>query len=1044
MRKILSALCLSLLWLPADSLATESASFRPNDGHQTLTELRYEYPEQEPNDECVAPQIVNCGDIVDPAGIDVIADQDWYRFTTEAGDAITIGTEESAGLPPMDTVIYLYADDCTTQLAWDDDSGPGYYSLISDFGAPYTGEYNLLVIDFGNNETGSYKVFFDCIGTGPDNDTCAGAVALERCTSGHLEGTTASAQNDYYDVDQCIGYDLSGKDLVYSLDLHAGDYLEIDYVQNDEDAAVYVVTDCSNTNSSCVVGADAGYTGQWESIRHLIETDGTYYLILDSYIAESGGPWVMDYRVTCTGEVTWVSLDGSPEGTPAEVALDPSSSPQMSIIDLRIHGFWVEMRIHEDEVYQKVTLPDLGHIGAQHYGAPDLPIYRCPIAIPTSAHEMHLVAADIIEPPQEFADYLIWPQVIPALDDRSRTPEQFVRDEAIYTLDDFWPSDDGVAVVEKTLSFKIPSAMGEVYPAEWNPTSRVLRVYPHMRYTFAHGGEEYVSDEMNNDDQTLAAQHFVNWNSTWANFPRNPVFYVGYYRIVCLNSYLDDIQPLMIQKNSRGYYVSTQSYASSPTCATVRTDISNWYDTTIKSATHYLLIVGDVDMIPTCSFIYPLVINGVVYPDTCSTDDLYGSVNGDDLDEEIYVGRLSVDDDADCRQQIAKILRYEDFLSATGDHFDDAVLVAGTDATQPTVYESTQTVVARFDYYCDLAFDSLYGYSHSATNAMVKTSIDAGAGVVAYRGHGTPVSWYQWNDSPESFTTTEVYGLANGTKTPPVWAITCSNSDLSTEDCIGEVWMEGSTNGAVSHYGGTEPTARDANSLLEIDLFEAVYGDAAAGRTGIACQSKAIAKAENLTQGSIPSANPWKYLLLGDPQMRIMRANPYSGGLTVIGPPYVIVLPEGSDLPIGLFEGDRSPFKGGLVAAWKPGEGRNGSEVFENRYTQADGWAHIPINPTTPGWLYFTVQDSLGRSVCDSIIVIASVEDAPDLIESLGPIRFDIRPSVGSGTIQFAFGRPLRTEGEISVYDVSGREVARFTVPAGASEFIWQGTDQRG
>jgi len=138
------------------------------------------YAEQEPNDPCGSDQAILCMDVIDPGCIDYLGDRDWYVFTANAGDEITCGTDfASGGLPGFDSYIELYADDCTTQLAYDDDSGPGTYSLISGFIAPYTGAYHLMVRAYGDYYTGCYMAFVDCNipPPPPDNDTCEGAEA---------------------------------------------------------------------------------------------------------------------------------------------------------------------------------------------------------------------------------------------------------------------------------------------------------------------------------------------------------------------------------------------------------------------------------------------------------------------------------------------------------------------------------------------------------------------------------------------------------------------------------------------------------------------------------------------------------------------------------------------------------------------------------------------------------------------------------------------------------------------------------------------------
>ena len=260
------------------------------------------YAEQEPNDPCGSDQAVVCMDVIDPGCIDYVGDGDWYAFEVEAGIAITCGTDASAGLPTVDTYIELYSDDCITRLTYDDDGGPGTYSLISNFTAPYTGTYHLKVKSYGDYYTGCYMAFIDCEvpPPPPENDTCAGAEEfgyfLTRCTAGTLAGNTSDYNADYSPTNYCTGYSqAAGKDAVYYMDLEAGDVCDFIYTETGYDASLYILTDCSDMNS-CIAGAD----DPEEILDWAVPTTGRYYLILDGYSAyDTGGPWTLDYMIEC-------------------------------------------------------------------------------------------------------------------------------------------------------------------------------------------------------------------------------------------------------------------------------------------------------------------------------------------------------------------------------------------------------------------------------------------------------------------------------------------------------------------------------------------------------------------------------------------------------------------------------------------------------------------------------------------------------------------------------------------------------------------------
>ncbi len=311
--------------------------------HYVLNNIRSEFPEQEPNDACPG-QSAACGDVVTPAYLEP-AGQDWYTFYVTAGAPITVGTDAVNQGDYCDTYIELYFECGGTILAQDDDGGPGTYSLISSFTAPYTGNYNLKVRGYNASSTGPYKAFFQCTppasgaccfndghcavlsqsncvqqgGTyqgddtlcdpnpcpqpppPPENDTCAGAFEIPRCSGGSLQGDNTWANNDYDPGDGgCTGgYAERGRDVAYFMNLVAGDVVDMTYTQLQYDAAFYIVTDCANVPGTCLVGADGTISGQPEVIHWVAPANGTYFVILDCYYLNYGGLWTLDYTITC-------------------------------------------------------------------------------------------------------------------------------------------------------------------------------------------------------------------------------------------------------------------------------------------------------------------------------------------------------------------------------------------------------------------------------------------------------------------------------------------------------------------------------------------------------------------------------------------------------------------------------------------------------------------------------------------------------------------------------------------------------------------------
>lgn len=272
--------------------------------------------EVEPNNSLATAQLLECGNVLRPASIAVSTprDTDYVKFTVTAGTVITVGTDADGTSGQVgDTRIRLFDANGAT-LATDDDSGPGLYSLIT-FTATYTGTYYAGFAAYGS-QTGSYKGFVSCQTPQPPpaNDQCAGAIFIE-CGNVNLSGSTQFANNDYTPLASglggCTGYSELGRDVVYVINAGGGDSVNLTYTSA-ADGSIYLITNCASPTTSCVAGADATLAGQPEVLSYTFPSTGVYYLILDSYGANTGGAWTLTGEFRCaivpTIAKTWGTL----------------------------------------------------------------------------------------------------------------------------------------------------------------------------------------------------------------------------------------------------------------------------------------------------------------------------------------------------------------------------------------------------------------------------------------------------------------------------------------------------------------------------------------------------------------------------------------------------------------------------------------------------------------------------------------------------------------------------------------------------------------
>jgi hypothetical protein len=195
--------------------------------------------------------------------------------------------------------------------------------------------------------------------------------------------------------------------------------------------------------------------------------------------------------LTQSGSTSWVSLDGSKPGTPADIVLDKdNSSASTSTISIVIHGFWAERKEGPGGPYTKISVPGIGAV--QQTGAPSLPGLRLNLAVATTADTIKLRSASLSDH-RAYAGVLIWPNPIGETD-RPGGKEQFRRDEKLYSQNANWPGPSARAL--ESVRAKLGSINGaavEIYPMQWNPATKTLIVNRVMKMTFDHSGNTNTS-----------------------------------------------------------------------------------------------------------------------------------------------------------------------------------------------------------------------------------------------------------------------------------------------------------------------------------------------------------------------------------------------------------------------------------------------------------------------------------------------------------------------------------------------------------------------
>jgi hypothetical protein len=676
---------------------------------------------------------------------------------------------------------------------------------------------------------------------------------------------------------------------------------------------------------------------------------------------------------TASGQAgqVWVPLVvGVPPGKPAEVTLVAAKSgSQQTVVDVRIFGFWKQDVVVGPTVYQRIEVPGLMAYGQP--GAPELPVARFRLAVPTNAAMVALTQVDELAV-SNVANLNIYPEPLPGDDeefdptgdpgpgDPDGSDDQFVPpDPVIYGTAANWPTAAGAGPQAPMKLFDVYASVApQAHPFYWNPVTRNLKVVTNLQLHYSHTGALVPALNIAKPVGKFT-DLFLNWSAVQTNWGFNFLNYDARYLIVTLDAYVDELAPFIALKKQQGFQVTVESQSGPWLYLMASAAIGDWYAEVGGAASgkdHFCLLVGESDEIPVPHLPFPTTTTVIDIP----TDDLYGSLGGFTTSESVWIGRLSVDGEADLTRQLAKIIAYQ-VSPEPGGGYNRALLVAHLQGA-PGKYQGAHNQVVAGSYGHPPVFVTAYGAS-GQTNADVQFQINQDVGVVAYRGHGSTNAWSGWNLLDESFHKNQVIALMNGATHPVVWAITCTNGNLewsntTNSDCIAETWMEVDDIGGSASYGATITTSTKPNHELDRRLFQAVYD------WELVTHAHAIGVAEELTAMAFPGTkNPWAYLLLGDPSMKIRRDVPAMISISSLGSIAPCVVPGCQvNYMVTAKAVTGAPAAGALVSLWKasaiPGLP---DEILVNRYANADGVATLPISPLTPGALYVSVQDDDGN-----------------------------------------------------------------------------------
>ena len=233
-----------------------------------------------------------------------------------------------------------------------------------------------------------------------------------------------------------------------------------------------------------------------------------------------------------------------------------------------------------------------------------------------------------------------------------------------YNQDAFFPANN-VGLYEPYIIRDFRGQNMVVYPYAYNPVTKTLRVYYDMTiemYKVDDNGENVMETRKSNtvkmdaDFKSMYQRHFINYEASMAKY--TPVDEEGDLLIICYDNFISAMTDFVNWKKTRGVnttIVGTSTAGSS--YSAIKTYIQNQYNAN-NNLTHVLL-VGDVAQIPGYSY------SGGGSSYSGLGDNAYGQIVGNDIYNDVFIGRFSAQTVAQVTTQVNRIITYERDLTTS-------------------------------------------------------------------------------------------------------------------------------------------------------------------------------------------------------------------------------------------------------------------------------------------------------------------------------------------------------------------------------------------
>lgn len=548
---------------------------------------------------------------------------------------------------------------------------------------------------------------------------------------------------------------------------------------------------------------------------------------------------------------------------------------EFSLTDIGLNQF-----TSDGETYDEIIASE--SFGSLIEGAPNLPYFTSSVILPNQGK----LVLDVDN--SEYTDYNNV-HIAPSKGNlyRNIDPSTISYTKgAQYSVNSFYP-ESVLAHNEPYILRGVRGVAVQVTPFQYNPITKVLRVYSKIAYHIEVDEKLEGINEVENSNEILTApfknntmEHLFINHSALKYTPKEEV---GSMLIISDNNLMTDMETFVNWKIKTGTpteIVGIDEVGNSE--SQILSYVQDYYNNHPEMT--FLLLVGDHGQINTYNA-------GWTGQETKWSDAKYALLSGNDHYPEIFVGRFSANNSSELQTMLDRNMEYE-ITPLNGEWYKKAIGLgsdegAGYGDNGEADWQHLRNIRTDLMNYGFTEVHEFYDGSRGGSDAsgnpnssLISAAVNDGITLFNYTGHGAQNVCVTGN-----FSSNHINAATNNGKYPYVVSVACNNGTFNSGTCISEVWQRANNSsgptGAILAAGSSilmswAPPMATQDEIVDI-LVESYASNKKYTMGGLFynAQMKMLDSYGNQGKEVVET-----WVFFGDPSLMIRTADPVNLGAT--------------------------------------------------------------------------------------------------------------------------------------------------------------------